>query len=154
MLVLLDRQIDLAVAGVAQTEVRAPSAGTVLEVLAHAGEVSSGPLLALGDLSAIVATAEVFQSDVPRLRLSDPATVSILGDTVAGKVTAIGTMVGKNQLASLDPRDLQDRRVIKVTIALDQPDPAARFVNMQVEASIRPGGRNLAGTSAATPPHE
>ena len=101
---LLDRDLDLARAGLAQTEVRAVSGGRVLELLAHAGEVSSGPLLAMGDLSAMVATAEVFQSDIPRLRTGDPATIQVLDHPVTGKVTLIGSIVSKNQMTRLDPR--------------------------------------------------
>ena len=107
-LVLLDREVDLARTGLIQTEVRAPSGGRVLELMARAGEVSSGPLLAMGDSSAMVATAEVFQSDIPRLRSGDPATVQVLDQPCTGKVTLIGSMVGKNQLNRLDPRALQD----------------------------------------------
>ena len=92
----------------------------------------------MGDLSAMVAIAEVFQSDVPRLRTGDPATVQVLEQAVTGKVTRIGTIVAKNQLTNLDPRALQDRRVVKVTIRLDDPVLAARFVNMEVEAAIKP----------------
>ncbi|MGA2701681.1 MAG: HlyD family efflux transporter periplasmic adaptor subunit [Isosphaeraceae bacterium] len=145
---LLDRQTDLARAGLAQTEVRAPFGGRVLELMAHAGEVSSGPLLAMGDLSAMVATAEVFQTDIPRLRTGDPATVRVLDQVVTGKVTLIGSIVGKNQLTNLDPRALQDRRVVKVTIGLDNPALAARFVNMEVEAAIKPGARSAAESAA------
>jgi len=145
---LLNRQTDLARAGLAQTEVRAPFGGRVLELMAHAGEVSSGPLLAMGDLSAMVATAEVFQTDVPRLRTGDPATVRVLDQSVTGKVTLIGSIVGKNQLTNLDPRALQDRRVVKVTIRLDNPTLAAGFVNMEVEAAIKPGAASTAESAA------
>jgi HlyD family secretion protein len=119
--------------------------------MAHAGEVSSGPLLAMGDLSAMVATAEVFQADVPRLRTGDPATVQVLGQAVSGRVTRIGSIVGKNQLISLDPRALQDRRVVKVTISLDDPGRASSFVNMEVDAAIKPGTRIAAETAGGTP---
>ncbi len=146
---VLDRQIELARAGVAQTEVRAPGAGQVLEVLAHAGEVGSGPLMTMGDLSAMAAIAEVYQSDVTRLTVGDAASVRVLEQSVAGKVTRIGTMVARNQLANLDPRALQDRRVVKVTIHLDDPTLAARLVNMEVEVVITPGGAAAATAARA-----
>ncbi|HNO10612.1 MAG TPA: hypothetical protein PKI67_06770, partial [bacterium] len=66
---LAERQVELARAGLAQTEVVAPASGTILDVLAHPGEVGSGPLLQMGDLSAMIVTAEVYQSDVGRLRV-------------------------------------------------------------------------------------
>ena len=36
---------------------------------------------------------------------------------IAGKVTRIGSIVGKNQLVSIDPRAMRDLRVVEVTIA-------------------------------------
>jgi HlyD family secretion protein len=135
---VLDRQIDLARAGVEQTEVRAPSPGRVLEVFAHAGEVSNGPLLSLGDVSAMAAKAEVYQSDVARLGVGDLAEVEVLGKRVSGKVTKVGRVVGRNELRSVDPRALQDLRVVQVTVALDDPTAAANFVHMQVDVTILP----------------
>jgi HlyD family secretion protein len=58
---------------------------------------------------------------------------------VSGRVTRVGRLVGRNQLQNVDPRTLQDLRVLKVTIRLDAAQPADRFVNMQVEVAIKPG---------------
>jgi HlyD family secretion protein len=136
---VLERQLEAARAARDQTVVLAPSGGRVLEVLAHAGEVSSsGVLLSLGDLSAMVAIAEVYQSDVPDVKVGDPAEAAIQGRRVAGKVTKVSRLVGRNTLASLDPRELQDRRVVPVTIRLDDAAAAAVYVNMEVEVTIRP----------------
>jgi HlyD family secretion protein len=135
---LLDREIDLARATFAATTVTAPVAGTVLDVMAKSGETSSGPLLALGDMTAVVAEAEVDQADVGSVQEGDAATVSVFGTTVSGKVTRIRRLVGRNQLMSVDPRAPQDLRVVKVTIQLDRPGKAARFMNIQVEAVITP----------------
>src|SRR5262249_45268458 len=49
---VLDRQVELARAALDETKVRAPVAGHVLEVSAHVGEVSAGPLVALADVTA------------------------------------------------------------------------------------------------------
>jgi HlyD family secretion protein len=144
---VVNRQVDLARVGVAQTEVRAPIGGRILELMAKAGEVSSGPLLGLGDVSVMVATAEVFQSDIPRLKAGDAATVQILDQTQSGKVTRIGSVVGKNQLTSLDPRALQDLRVAKVIVSLDDASVARRFVGMEVEVAIKVSGGSLGGGS-------
>lgn len=137
---LADRQIDAAKAAVDETVVTAPRAGRVLEVLARAGEVGSGELLQMGDLSAMSAIAEVFQSDALRLRVGDPATVELPGATVKGKVTRVGVVIGRNQAASLDPRALRDLRVARVTIALEEPEPAARLINLEAQVTIIPGG--------------
>ena len=73
---------------------------------AHGGEVSSGPLLTLGDLSAMDAVAEVDQADADRVKEGDAATVTILGTTVPGKVTRVGRLVGRNQLHERRPADV------------------------------------------------
>jgi HlyD family secretion protein len=135
---VLDRQLEVARAARDQTVVLAPAAGRVLEVSAHAGEASQGMLLSLADLSAMVAIAEVYQSDLPDVKVGDPAEVLIQGRRVAGRVTKVSRLVGRNTLASLDPRALQDRRVVPVTIRLDDAAAAADYVNMEVEVTIRP----------------
>jgi HlyD family secretion protein len=138
---LLQAQVHLAESALRETEVRAPASGRVLRILAHPSEISPGALLVMGDMAAMVAKAEVYQSDVPRIRPGDSAEVDILGTRVSGKVARIGSIVGKNQLASIDPRALRDLRVIEVTIQLDRAEPADRFVDMEVEAVIRPSGQ-------------
>ena len=135
--VVLDRQVELARADLAGAEVRAPVAGRVLSVSIHAGEVSPGPLLTLGDVRTMVARAEVFQTDVLDVAVGDPAEVLILGRTVAGAVTRVSTTVARNRIISLDPADLADRRVFEVVVRLADPGLAARLVNMQVEVAIR-----------------
>ncbi len=106
--------------------------------MAHPGEISSGPLLALGDLTAVEAVAEVDQADIGSVREGDAATATVLGTVVPGKVTRIGRLVGRNQLTNVNPRAPQDLRVVKVTILLDRAAPAARLMNLQVEVVITP----------------
>ncbi len=136
---VLDRQVDLARVGLDATRVAAAVAGRVIDLHAHSGEVSSGPLVTLGDLSSMDAAAEVDQADADKLKEGDAAEVTINGTTVPGRVTRVGRLVGRNQLQDVDPRTLQDLRVLKVTIRLDAAQPADRFVNMQVEVAITPG---------------
>jgi HlyD family secretion protein len=138
--VVLDRQVELARSDLASAEVRAPANGRVLAVPVHAGEVSPGPLLTLGDVQTMVARAEVFQTSVLDVAVGDPAEVFILGRTVAGEVTRVGATVARNTITSLDPADLADRRVVEVVVRLADPALAARLVNMQVEVAIRKKG--------------
>ena len=106
-------------------------------VSAHAGEVSLGPLLTLGDVRTMVARTEVFQTNVLDIAVGDTAEVVILGRTVPGEVTRVGATVARNTITSLDPADLADRRVVEVVVRLADPVLAARLVNMQVEVAIR-----------------
>lgn len=142
---VLDRQVELARTELAAAEVRAPAAGRILRLEAHAGEVSSGPLLALGDVATMAARAEVFQSDVLDVGVGDPAEVTILGRAVAGEIVRVGSVVGRNTTNSLDPTALADRRVVEVLVRLADPEPASRLVGMQVEVAIR---RRAGGAAA------
>jgi HlyD family secretion protein len=135
--VVLDRQVDLARADLASSEVRAPVTGRVLAVSVHAGEVSPGPLLTMGDLRTMVARAEVFEANVLDVAVGNTAEVLILGRSVAGEVTRVGATVARNKLTSLNPADLADRRVVEVVVRLADPTLAARLVNVQVEVAIR-----------------
>jgi HlyD family secretion protein len=93
----------------------------------------------------MAAVAEVDQADAPRLALGDRAGVQVLDRTVEGKVTRIGTIVGRNLVANPDPRALQDRRVLKVSVTLDDPALAARLVNMEVDVTFHAGTADSAG---------
>jgi HlyD family secretion protein len=135
---VLDRQVAQAQAALDVLTVTAPGAGEVLELAAHAGEVSSGPLLFLGDLTTMVARAEVDQSDVGPIQVGDPAEVLILGKVVPGKVSQVGRLVGGNALRNVDPRSPQDLRVVHVAVTLDDSTLAARYVSLQAEVTIKP----------------
>jgi hypothetical protein len=52
----------------------------------------------------------------------------------------------------VDPRALRDLRVVEVTIQLDQPDVAAHYLNMEVEATIRPSVAQATETSSRISP--
>ena len=136
---ILTQQIRLAEANLAATTIDAPIAGTILEVTAHPGEVSTGTLLYLANLESMVVVAEVFQTDVLAIHLGDSAEVDILGQNTPGTVTTIGTLIGKNQATSLDPTALADRRIAKVRIRLDDCARARRLNNMQVDVTLFPG---------------
>ncbi len=133
---VLDKQIALAKAALAETSVVAPSNGTVLALSARPGEVSSGVLLVLGDLSKMIARAEVFASDLDDVAIGAKAEVAVDGKKTTGRVAEIGRVVGRNRLQSLDPTALADRRVVEVSIALDDATEASHYVNMQVDVSI------------------
>lgn len=138
-------EVDLAASALRATEIHAPSAGRILRNITEPGEISTGVLLVMGDISSMVAKAEVYQSDVPRIKVGDPAEIDIIGTRVSGRVARVGAIVGKNQLVSLDPRAPRDLRIVEVTILLERTEPASRFVEMEVDAEIRPS--NASGSS-------
>lgn len=122
---------------------RAPIDGTVLRVIARAGEgAGSDGVLEMADLTAMDVVAEVFETDLPRLRPGAPAEIVVPGESrrFAATVREIGWQVRRITLAGTDPVAAVDARTVEVRLAL-QPDGVAalaRRSNMQVQVAIRP----------------
>lgn len=113
---------------------------TVLEVPADEGDVvGQMPLVRLADLRSMIARAEVYETQAAAVRPGQRVeiTADALPTTLAGTVERVGAVVGGNQLFSLDPRRTTDNRVVEVRIRLDDAAVAARFVNLQVTATIQ-----------------
>ncbi|WP_137127754.1 efflux RND transporter periplasmic adaptor subunit [Roseomonas sp. HF4] len=125
------------------SRVRAPFAGTVLRVIARPGDqVGSDGLLEIGDLSRMVVVADVYETDLPRLREGAPAEVVVPGEAArfAAVVTEIGWTVRRQLQATTDPVAAVDSRTVEVRLALEEAGSAAlrRRSNMQVQVAIRP----------------
>lgn len=148
---LLTQQIRAAEAALEQTLVRAPSAGSILQIVTHAGETSSGPLFYLADTSQMVAVVELFQTDVAGIKPGDKGVVEIFDQRVPATVTHVGRMVGDNRMTSVNPMELTDRRVVEVTLDLADSTYASQYVNMQVSALIHPRTADTAQASSGEP---
>lgn len=121
----------------------APIAGTVLKVHARPGErVPEEGLLELADLSALDVVAEVYETDLPRVREGAAAQVIVPGSerVVMARVVDIGWRVGSQSVLSPDPVASIDSRVVEVRLRLDVAANEAlrRRTNMQVQVSIQP----------------
>jgi HlyD family secretion protein len=128
---LKQARIDLS-----RSEIRAPIDGQVLRVHARPGE-KIGPegLLELGRTDAMYAVAEVFETDVSRLRVGQRATVSspVLPRELTGTIDRIAMKVGRKSVFDDEPHDPRDARVVEVEVRLDDSRAAAPFTNLQVE---------------------
>jgi HlyD family secretion protein len=127
----------------AQARLRAPIAGTVLRLIARAGErVGNEGVLEMADLSAMDVVAEVFETDLPRLRTGAPAEVLVAGEPrrFSATVREIGWQVRRSVQGTTDPVAAVDARTVEVRLALDAAGTAAlaRRSNMQVQVAIRP----------------
>lgn len=126
-----------------QAIVRSPVDGEVLYVHTHAGEVvSSDGIVELGQTRQMEAIAEVYQSDVSKIRIGQKVKVSSdsLTGELSGTVTQIGSQVKRQEIVNTDPSTNIDARVIEVHVALDQTSSqkAAKFTNLQVKVVIEP----------------
>ena len=140
-LVQAEAELDLVV-------VKAPMAGRVLEVNARPGEMVSAEegIVELGQTDRMIVVAEVHESDIPRVRMGQPATFvsengSFTGE-LAGKVGKIGWQIGKKDVLDTDPAAAVDARVVEVEIHLDEDtsDRIAGLTNSQAIVSIAAEG--------------
>lgn len=105
---------------------RAPMAGTVLDILAREGErPGDSGVLELGQTDFMEVVAEVYETDVSRVRPGQPARITsehggFTGELL-GQVREIGRQVNRRDVFSADPKDAVDARVVEVRIALDPP---------------------------------
>lgn len=125
------------------SRVRAPFAGTILRILARPGDqVGNDGLLEIGDLTRMVVVADVYETDLPRLRAGAAAEVVVPGEArrFAATVTDIGWTVRRQTQANTDPVAAVDSRTVEVRLALDEAGSEAlrRRSNMQVQVAIRP----------------
>jgi HlyD family secretion protein len=124
---------------------------TVLRVLMQPGEfVTQLPVMEIGDLSKMVAVAEVYEADAKELAVGQaavirsPAFSGKFADGVGagqggirGKASRIGTTVGSPDLTNRNPLAPADRSVVEVRVEIDPADAeaiaeAARRVGLQV----------------------
>jgi HlyD family secretion protein len=119
--------------------IRAPITGQVLRVHVRPGEkVGGAGIVDLARTDQMYAIAEVYESDVQRVRVGQRAQVisRALPAPLEGTVERIGLMIGKKDIFGDDPTARKDARVVEVEIRLDDGRPAAAFTNLQVEVRI------------------
>jgi HlyD family secretion protein len=118
-----------------------PVSGLVLDVHARAGErIGPEGLLEIGRVDRMYAIAEVYETDVGRLRAGQRAraTSPALPGPLTGTVEWIRPKVQKQDEIGTDPAARKDARVVEVKVLLDDSEVAAPFTNLQVEVEIEP----------------
>jgi HlyD family secretion protein len=151
----IEQQLALAHAQTITASLIAPIDGTVLNVLVHAGEaVGASPIVALGNTERMHAVAEVYETDVPRVRLGQRAKVTspALERPLAGKVVEIGQMIFKNDVLNVDPAAKTDARIVQVRIELDDGTAVAGLTNLTVDVLISPDAPIAAAETAQQRP--
>jgi HlyD family secretion protein len=137
----LRAQLQRAEAELEMAVVRSPISGRVLDVHARQGEkVGPEGIAELGQTDAMYAVAEVYETDAPRVRVGQRASVSspALPQTVQGTVDRVGLKIGKQDVLSVDPAAKTDSRVVEVRILLDDATQAAGLTNLEVDVAITP----------------
>ncbi len=128
-----------------QSELRAPIDGTVLRLNARSGErPGDDGILELGAGSAMEAVAEVYESDIGRVRPGQAVTLTSENGGFSGSLRArvirITPQVRQRQVLSTDPTGDADARVVEVRLAIDPADAARveRLAGLKIIARFQP----------------
>jgi HlyD family secretion protein len=121
--------------------VRSPIDGTVLKIHTYAGEgISSNGIVDLAQTKDMYVVAEVYETEIKKVKLGKEATISSssLTKDLHGTVEQIGSQVGKKEVVNGDKALDADARIFEVKIRLNSLDSeqAAKFINLQVEVKI------------------
>ncbi|MGK7896642.1 MAG: efflux RND transporter periplasmic adaptor subunit, partial [Xenococcus sp. (in: cyanobacteria)] len=147
-LVLAEAELEDATVGVQQAQaeldlasVRSPSDGQILKIHTWPGEIiSDRGIVELGQTGQMYVKAEVYETDISRVRLGQQSTISSDGfpGQLQGKVDEIGLQIGKKEVLSTNPVVDVDARVVEVKIRLDSEDSqkVAGLTNLQVKVVI------------------
>lgn len=149
--VVAERQVDEARAALKQAEadlklaeIRSPSDATVLRIHARSGErVGDRGVVEIGDIDQMYAVAEIYEADLARISVGQPARVRIptLKLDVEGEVERMGFVVQRKDVFNTDPVADTDARVVEVWVRLiDAPPAVTQLSNARVEVIIDVGG--------------
>ncbi|MGF1589951.1 MAG: response regulator [Pleurocapsa sp.] len=133
--------VDEAQAALALTEVRSPIDGQVLTVNVRPGEVMSNRgIVAIGQTDQMYVVAEVYETDIDRVRLGQKAIVtgSAFDEKLEGTIAQVGLEVKQQDVFESDPLVNTDNKVVEVKIRLS-PESSKRVTalsNLQVQVVI------------------
>ncbi|MBW4512800.1 MAG: HlyD family efflux transporter periplasmic adaptor subunit [Scytonematopsis contorta HA4267-MV1] len=125
--------------------IRAPRSGQILKIHTWSGEIvdSQKGIASLGQTSQMYAVAEVYETDLPRIRTGQKAKVtSVSGGSLAeafeGVVDEVGLEIAKKDVLNTDPAAQIDARVVEVKIRLNSESSrkVAGLTNMKVRVEI------------------
>lgn len=141
-------EVENAIASLkrAQTEleaayIKAPSKGQILKIHQRAGEkIGDAGIADLAQNDQMIAVAEVYQTDIAKVKLGQQAVITSQGFTeqLRGTVSLIGLQVNRQNVFSNQPGENLDSRVVEVKIRLNPEDSkrVSGLTNLQVQTAI------------------
>ena len=142
-------EVDNAVANLQQAQtnlnqvyIKSPINGQILKIHTRVGEkIGDSGLLELAQTNDMVAVAEVYQTDIDKVKLGQQAVITsqAFSGKLKGTVSQIGLQVNRQNVFSSQPGENLDRRVIEVKILLNYQDSkrVASLTNLQVQVEIQ-----------------
>ena len=128
------------------TQVRVPVAGQILRINTRVGERvnTQEGIVELGRTDQMYAIAEVYETDITRVRIGQTATITSeyggFQGGIQGVVDHVGLQIGQRQLSegSSNPTQDENTRVVEVKVRISPEDSpkVAALTNMQVRVTI------------------
>ncbi|MDJ0573364.1 MAG: ABC exporter membrane fusion protein [Pleurocapsa sp. MO_192.B19] len=103
--------------------IKAPQAGQILDILTRPGEVvSSDGIARIGQTSQMYAVAEIYESDIGKVKVGQQVTVTsnALSEELHGTVERIGLEIQRQEVINTDPAANIDAKVVEVRVRLDE----------------------------------
>jgi HlyD family secretion protein len=133
----------IAEAELDNTLIAAPITGTIVKIFTRPGErIGDNGLLQIADLSQLDVVAEVYESELPQVKVGQTGCITASGfkRSYRAQVRELGFLVRKNDLNDTDPLADRDNRIIEVRLTLE-PDAVADLQHQifrQVKVRITP----------------
>jgi len=121
--------------------VRSPRDAQILKVHTFPGElIGNEGIVELGETARMYAVAEIYESDISKVRIGQKVRVKSdsLTTELPGTVEQIGLQVKKQNVVNTDPAANIDNRVVEVRVKLDPAasQKVAGLTNLQVNVEI------------------
>ncbi len=122
--------------------IRAPIPGQILKIHSRIGEKQSTKGIAeLAQTDKMMAIAEVYQTDIEKVRTGQDVLITSQGFTgeLRGTVVTIDRQVNQQKVFSSQPGENLDRRIVEVKIRITDGDRAriSGLTNLQVQTLIQ-----------------
>ncbi len=137
--------------------IKSPQAGTITKILTRPGEVVSSEegIVRIGQTSQMYAIAEVYESDIGKVKLGQKATVtsSAISEELTGTVEHIGLEIERQEVVNTDPTANIDAKVVEVEVMLDKESSQKvagltnLLVNVRIDISGEVGAQGLRPSS-------
>ncbi|MEJ1936524.1 efflux RND transporter periplasmic adaptor subunit [Nostoc sp. NIES-2111] len=139
-------QVEQRKAELEDTQVRVPLTGKILRINTRVGEQvnTQEGIAELGQTKQMYAIAEVYETDIVKVKLGQPVTITSeyggFSGEIKGKVAQIGLQIGKTRLNQdqNNPTNDVNARVVEVKIRINTEDSpkVAALTGMQVRVKI------------------
>jgi HlyD family secretion protein len=119
-----EANLELKEAQLSQAVSTAPIDGGIIKINARPGErIGPSGVADIANLNELDVVAEVYETDIPRVRVGQKAIVKLPERTAPypAKVREIAFLVRKNHVNDADPLADRDNRIVEVRLTLERP---------------------------------